>query len=121
MTPSDFSTRAATAAAAGDDGAPVYIDVVTYSGGAFEAFGFDAHGGVQGKWLAVSLQGAVIPVGFQHLVNLHVEPPLTACTTKPLVFTNGVLSDIKVGNRGGGGGGVMLTGMLIIACVCVCL
>lgn len=79
----------------------MYINVVGHEGGIFETNGFGAHGGVEGKWLAFSLAGLTVPVGYHHLVNLKVDPPMTACTTKPVVFTKGVLANPKV-SRGKG-------------------
>ena len=81
---------------AGDNGETVFIDVAGHHGGIFDTIDFDAHGGVEGKWLAISLQGSVIPVGYHHLVNIEVSPPLTACTTKPMVLTKGLLADKEV-------------------------
>ena len=88
-----------------DDGQTIFPNVTTSLSGEFSINGFSVTGGVEGKWLAFSFTGSVVPAGYRHLTTLEIDVPLSLCNTKPFLLTKGIVSDKKASTRCGGGGG----------------
>lgn len=81
------------------------IDVEAAFGGEFAENGFTFTAGIEGKWLALSFAGAVLPIGYYHMTTLEVlNLAESHCDQGSFVLRNGVVSD-KMVRRGAGGEG----------------
>ena len=73
------------------------IDVESAFGGEIAENGFAFSSGIQGKWLAFSFEGAVLPTGYYHLTTLKVLNLVeNHCDEGSFVLRSGVAADITV-------------------------